>query len=319
MTFLENSTGLDASMKAAQNQLGYSDSTTSANIDDNITSARDLEVKLQEANTNLEKQVEKRTQELEDVVNELLKSNRKLEASQLETCNALRKEKQLNELKSRFVSMASHEFRTPLSTILSSASLIQRYTEVSHNEKVVKHIERIKSSVLNLTGILDDFLSLGKLEEGRIEVKLQEVDIEELCDQVSAEMQGSLGDHQSIVRTVEGTPTTVLTDPRIMRNIMTNLASNAIKYSKPEGVIECKKSYLSEGFSISYIDHGIGIPKNEQEHLFQRFFRATNVENIQGTGLGLNIVKRYVDLLDGEISFISEEGVGSTFTVKLSS
>lgn len=264
-----------------------------------------------------DKEIERKTQEMEDVINELLKTNRKLEASQLETINALRKEKQLNELKTRFVMMASHEFRTPLSTILSSASLIKRYSETTHNDKVDKHVNRIKIAVQNLTGILDDFLSLSKLEEGRIEVKRQPVDIEELCNEVSAEMKGLLRDDQHVIKTVEGEPRPITTDPRILKNIMINLASNAIKYSKPDGVIQCKKIYTPDGISISYIDQGIGIPKADQKYLFERFFRATNVENIQGTGLGLNIVKRYVSLLEGEITFVSQEGVGSTFTIQL--
>ena len=299
------------------NEVVLTDRTVFTGIIHDLTDVKEAERKLIEANNNLETQVEMRTQEIEDVVNELLKTNRKLEQSQLETFNALHKEKKLNELKSRFVSMASHEFRTPLSTILSSASLIKRYTDLTPNDKVIKHVERIKLSVKNLTGILDDFLSLGKLEEGRIEVVLREVDVEELCTEVSLEINELLKEGQKIVKTSVGIPKAISTDPRILKNIMINLASNAIKYSKEDGIIECKKTYGPDSFEISYTDSGIGIPDADQENLFERFFRATNVENIQGTGLGLNIVKSYVDLLEGEVSFKSKVGIGSTFTVKL--
>lgn len=280
-----------------------------------LTKIKEAEEQLRIANDNLEFEVEVRTQELEDVVNELLKSNRKLEESQLELEIALQKEKDLNELKSRFVSMASHEFRTPLSTIMSSASLISRYKDESEDDKRQKHIERIKSAVVNLTGILNDFLSLSKLEEGKVKVQISPVAVSELCEEIVSELQGIMKPGQTIAKCIEGDERIIHTESRILKNTLFNLISNAIKYSGEDCTIHCRITYQDQHIQFEVRDEGIGIPESEQQYLFERFFRASNVETIQGTGLGLNIVKRYVDLLKGSISFVSTEGKGSTFTL----
>ena len=281
-----------------------------------LSDVKQAEFELRSLNESLESKVEERTNELEEVVNKLLKTNAKLEHSEKELNKALDKEKELNELKSRFVSMASHEFRTPLSTILSSAALISRYTEEAQNEKRQKHINRIKSAVNNLTGILNDFLSLSKIEEGKVEINKDTIHIQELCDLVMDELKGLLKEKQQIV--LDHTEDiTIHTDKRILKNILFNLLSNAIKYSPEESHIKCKVRLLNKVLNIDIEDNGIGIPEHEQKYLFDRFFRATNVENIQGTGLGLNIVKKYADLLGGSISFMSQEGKGTTFTLKI--
>jgi len=233
-----------------------------------------------------------------------------------ELTKALSQEKEFSELKSRFVTMASHEFRTPLSTILSSAALIGKYSKEDQQDKRDKHIKKIKSSVAHLTGILNDFLSLSKLEENKVNAKRVYVDINALCleviEEVSALIKG-----QKIEHTIDGDLFNVSTDPRIMKNILFNLVSNALKYSPPEGVIKCTVTRTGDKMNLVVSDNGIGIPEDEQKHLFERFFRASNVENIQGTGLGLNIVKQYVNLLDGEITFKSKEGEGTTFSISL--
>jgi PAS domain S-box-containing protein len=231
-----------------------------------------------------------------------------------EVRNALKKERQLNELKSRFVSMASHEFRTPLSTILSSVSLISRYTESEQQHKREKHIERVKSSVRNLTGILEEFLSLTRLEEGKIEVRADSFDAEAFFLEVIDEMQGLLKPGQRIHLRVEG-PSEVYLDKHLMRNILNNLLSNAIKYSQEGDSIEVTLGGDEAMLKFSIIDYGIGIPEEEQVHLFERFYRAQNATNIQGTGLGLNIVRKYVSLLNGQVSFESSLSVGTTFTI----
>ncbi len=229
---------------------------------------------------------------------------------------ALEKEKELNELKSRFVSMASHEFRTPLSTILSSASLLSRYHDPQYTEKRTKHITRIQSSVRNLVGILEDFLSLDKLEAGKIRCQPVPIELRGLLEEVIGDMELNLKKGQQIVFDFQAVDEVVL-DPNLLRNVVINLTSNAIKYS-PEGS-EVGIRVWTEGdfIFIKIDDQGVGIPKEEQVHLFDRFFRAGNVTNIQGTGLGLNIVKKYLGLMKGAISFKSEEGIGSEFTVKL--
>ena len=229
---------------------------------------------------------------------------------------ALKKEKELSELKSRFVSMASHEFRTPLSTILSSVSLAEKYKNLNQEEKRDKHYKRIKSAVYNLTGILNDFLSIDKLEQGKIEANPVVFDVPEYIQDVVEEMQTMAKTGQEIKFIFTGERKKICLDKHILKNILINLISNAIKYS-PEGKVIEVNVHLNAQLKIEVKDHGIGIPKEEQKHLFERFFRAKNSFNIQGTGLGLNIVKKYTELMGGELSFESEEEIGTTFTVEL--
>lgn len=272
---------------------------------------------IEKANQDLELKVEERTIDLEVTINKLLDSNRKLQESEQLLIESLAKERELNDLKTRFVSMASHEFRTPMSTILSSASLISRYINSDDHGNRLKHIDRIKSAVNNLTGILNDFLSLTKLEEGYISPQYVEVDLLALCQEVHGDLQGLLRGTQHISHQSTGQPKILKTDDRILKNILFNLISNAVKYSPPHGEIICRIEYLSDQVRIDILDQGIGIPEDEQKHLFSRFFRARNVESIQGTGLGLHIVREYLQLLRGEIRFTSQEHVGSTFTIQL--
>jgi PAS domain S-box-containing protein len=234
--------------------------------------------------------------------------------AEAEMIEALNKEKTLNEMKSRFVSMASHEFRTPLSTILSSISLIDRYEGTENKEKRIKHIDRIKSSVKNLTEILNDFLSLEKLEAGKVEVNPTTFDLKMFCEEMYEEIQMIAVNGQRIDYHHTGGNTEVTTDKQLLRNILINLLNNGIKYSKENGVIEFR-SNTTNGITLEVKDHGIGIPAEDQKQLFERFFRAGNVTAIQGTGLGLNIVRRYTNLLNGDISFVSEIDRGTTFTV----
>jgi PAS domain S-box-containing protein len=226
---------------------------------------------------------------------------------------ALEKERELNILKSRFVSMASHEFRTPLSTVLSSVTLAERYVEIGNTEKQRKHFERIKNSVHNLTNILNDFLSLDKLETGRIQITVEEMDLHDLIVSVTDEIGDILKKGQHIEVNSKG-PLIISTDPKLLKNIMINLLSNASKYSDEGRGIWIKVLEETDRVTVSIKDEGIGISEEDQESLFERFFRSNNVAHIQGTGLGLNIVKRYIDILNGEISFTSNIGKGSTFT-----
>ncbi|GAA4829820.1 sensor histidine kinase [Algivirga pacifica] len=230
---------------------------------------------------------------------------------------ALQREKELNELKSRFVSMASHEFRTPLSTILSSASLIARYPEAHQQEKRDKHIERIKSSVNNLTQILNDFLSLSKMEEGKTMLHLSTFELSQEVQSICEEMYAVKKIGQSINYQHEGEEIICRSDKQVIKNILINLLSNAIKYSSAGKTIWVRTHQKGDHLCLSVKDEGIGIPKSEQGHLFERFFRAENATNIQGTGLGLHIVKKYVDLIKGDISFDSQLDEGTTFKISL--
>lgn len=263
----------------------------------------------------LEEKVKFRTEALNAIVTRLENEVRDRKRAEEDARKSLERERELNDLKSKFVSIASHEFRTPLSAVLSSAALINQYNEKGDNEKVNKHVKRIKSSVNHLTMILNDFLSLGKLEEGKIEVYKNVIDLNEFLPDVQEELQATLKEGQKLIVKSTVNPHEIVSDARIIRNILINLISNASKYSEPQKniYIDCE---LKDKKTISFRirDEGIGISKEDQRHMFERFFRASNAGNIPGTGLGLNIVKRYVDLLGGTISFISEYGVGSTFT-----
>lgn len=228
---------------------------------------------------------------------------------------ALEKEKELSELKSRFVSMASHEFRTPLSTVLSSAFLISKYTDTESHPKREKHVQRIVSSVNMLTDILNDFLSVGKIEEGKVQVRISTFDIEQKIQEIVSEMKGLLKKGQKVRYTHTGDKN-VLLDPGLLKHLTMNLLSNAIKFSGEEALIEISSNKADDGLTFSVKDRGMGIPEADIEHLFERFFRGTNANHIQGTGLGLHIVHKYVELMNGEIHCKSELGKGTTFEIK---
>lgn len=257
---------------------------------------------LQNLNEGLEEKVRERTQALEQAKNDL--------------ASALKAERDLGELKSRFVSMASHEFRTPLSTVLSSASLISTYADRQDFENIQKHSLRIKTAVNNLSTILGEFLSLGKLEEGKTEANRRETNLRGIVEEALEEIKGLFRSGQSLEYQHEG-PETVIVDPGLLKHVLLNLLSNAFKYSPEKSTIKVVTSVRQDAFSLRVIDQGMGIPEADQKHLFSRFFRAANATNIQGTGLGLYIVKRYVELMNGEIGYVSEEGKGTEFWVKI--
>ncbi len=296
-----------------------------------LSEQKKAEENIRQLNQELEERVELRTNELSETVKKITITNEKLaneiserkkieellRETETEIRGALEKEKELNELKSRFVTMASHEFRTPLSAILSSAALIEMYSEEGQEPLRVKHLHRIKKSIGNLTNILNDFLSLSKLEEGRIQVNPESFLFSDFCEEVIDEIKGLLKTEQNIEHVAEGKDEVVFLDKHLMKNILFNLLSNAIKYSSEGKTIYCKSEMKANEVIITIRDEGLGIPKSEQIHLFTRFFRAGNVTNIQGTGLGLNIVKQYVKLLNGNITFTSEIEVGTTFIITL--
>ncbi|MFN8321700.1 MAG: PAS domain-containing sensor histidine kinase [Chitinophagales bacterium] len=264
---------------------------------------------VKQLNMGLERKVEDRTMMLRETLAQLEQSKEELELS-------LEKEKELNDLKTRFVSTVSHEFRTPLSTVLSSAALISRYTSSEDQDKRDRHIARIKDSVKHLNDMLEDLLSLSKLEEGLIGAKPEPFNLTVFLHDFVNEMQEICGKGQQILLSITDEGEAV-TDKRLLKNILLNLTSNAIKFSPENSAIEISAIHTSEQLSVSVKDSGIGISKEDQQHLFQRFFRARNAANIQGTGLGLHIVSRYLELLKGNISLQSELGGGTTFTVSI--
>jgi PAS domain S-box-containing protein len=249
-------------------------------------------------NEELERKVEVRTAKLQETL-------QKLEASKEELSKALSKEKDLGELKSAFVSMASHEFRTPLSTILSSASLLAKYKLTEEQSKRDKHVQRIKSSVLNLNNILNEFLSLGKIEDGKISAHETVFDIKELILQQTNEITEIFKPGQSVHYSHKGKNEVTL-DEVLFKNILINLLSNAAKFSPENKPIFISSNVNDKELKFTVKDQGIGISEKDQEHLCEIFFRAANAENIPGTGLGLHIVAKYAEMMNGKIEIKSE-------------
>lgn len=230
---------------------------------------------------------------------------------------ALEKEKAVNELKTRFVSMASHEFRTPLSAILSSADLITKYLEKEDITRMPKHVNRIKSSVHSLIDILSDFLSIDEMESDKVQYNPKPHNIKEVFEKAISDLEIILKKGQFFNLEFALSKETFFIDPRILLNVLNNLVTNAIKYSAEGDPIEIKVYDRRNSLHFYVRDFGIGIPKSEQKNMFERFFRANNAENIQGTGLGLYIVQRYLRIMGGSIYFESEENNGTTFYVEI--
>jgi PAS domain S-box-containing protein len=263
---------------------------------------------IEKLNDDLEVKVMTRTRELEETL-------KALELSKAELETALNKEKELSDLKTRFVSMASHEFRTPLSTILSSASLVAKYKQAEEQDKRDKHIQRIRSAVSNLTDILNEFLSIGRIEEGRVQASFSSFNIKDQIRLICSEMNTILKPGQKFNYVHKGSSQVYL-DLSLLRNVLINLMSNAIKFSPENSLIQIVSEVDENSILISVRDTGIGIPEEDKKHLFERFFRANNVTNIQGTGLGLHIVSKYVELMNGRINVESELEKGTTFTIQ---
>lgn len=273
-----------------------------------ITLRKQAEERLKNYSVELEKQVENRTMIMSEAIEELEKTKEELN-------KALEKERELSELKSRFVSMASHEFRTPLATVLSSLSLVAKYGEQGDKEKQSKHMARIKQSITNLTDILNDMLSISKLEEGGITVSRENFDIKSFIIALIGEMRGICRAGQSLDYLHIGDEVNVNLDKKIIRHVVFNLVSNAIKFSPENKPIEITSEINEKTIVLKVKDNGIGISEEDQKHLFERFFRGENATNIQGTGLGLNIVAKYVEMMDGTIECVSKLEEGTTFII----
>lgn len=272
-----------------------------------ISIRKRAEAEIEELNNKLESTVEQRTKELRVAMQDL-------ERSKDELAKLLEKEKELGELKSRFVTTASHEFRTPLSTILSSTYLIERYTTTEEQPRREKHLQRIASSVQLLTDILNDFLSVGKIEEGKIQTRFTTFDLQQLVSDITREMEVTLKKGQVLAYRHQGHRMVHL-DASLLKHIVINLVSNASKFSPDNGVIEVETGCGPEGVQLLVRDNGIGISREDQKHLMERFFRAANAGNIQGTGLGLHIISKYTELMNGTIRCISELEQGTTFII----
>lgn len=229
---------------------------------------------------------------------------------------ALKKEKQLNELKSQFITTASHEFLTPLTTIITSTELIEKYIYTDELDKKIKHIDKIKASVLSLKSIYSDFLSQQKINQGKVENNPELINLKDFIEQIITTTNNNYPHHQFIYNH-EGLETDLLFDKTIFKTVITNLVSNACKYSTVNSQVTITTNQQKNSILISIQDQGIGIPKKDQSFLFDPFYRASNVDQIQGIGLGLNITKKLINMIGGKLTFTSEENVGSTFFISI--
>ncbi|UAB80991.1 PAS domain S-box protein [Marixanthomonas sp. SCSIO 43207] len=282
-----------------------------------ITIRKQQEKVILDLNSNLEEKIAQRTKTLEETVDKLKNEVEKRKTAESKIKESLKKERELNELKTKFLSMVSHEFKTPLSGILTSATLIGKYKETHQQEKRDKHLKTIKSKIKYLDNILSDFLSIERLESGKTVYKFSTFPLSKVLNEVIYDANMLLKDGQSIEYPSDIDDIVVEFDEKILELILTNLINNAIKYSSENCTIyvtvETKKKHLI----ISVKDEGIGIPEKEQKHIFNRYFRAENALINAGTGIGLNIIKSHLDNLDGKITFSSTENKGSTFVVSI--
>lgn len=294
--------------RLAVSEVQYQDRVIYTGFIHDLSKEKEAEENLKKYTFELEELVENRTKTLKQMLCEL-------EEAKEEANNSLEKEKELSRMKSRFVSMASHEFRTPLSSMQLSVVLIEKYLQISDDEQILKHLHKVKHSITGLNSILNDFLSLEKLDSGIVEAQYESFDILQFCEEIAEEMQLISKEDQIIIYQHSGSEKIVCLDQNLLRNCLINLISNAIKYSGEHTLIEFFSEVNEEQYVFSIKDNGLGIPEEDQPFLFQPFFRAHNTGNIPGTGLGLNIVLRYVNLMNGNIKYESRSGEGTLFTL----
>lgn len=290
---------------------------------------------------DLEKHAEELEARVEERTTELQIANERLRLAHEEVSRALEQERELNELKTRFVSMVSHEYRTPLSVILSSAQLLEQFSHRFSEEKRLAHLHRIQAMVQSMTGLLDDILVVSRSEAGRLPFTPQPVDLLAFCRELLEDFELGSGNRHQLILDVGGwsnhmrqgaeslgsapanaptetnPPFTAWVDEQLMRHILNNLLSNAIKYSPPGSQVRLSLARESGALVIRIADQGIGIPARDQAHLFDAFHRASNVGAVPGTGLGMHIVRRAVTLHGGSIAVQSVEGQGTTVVVQI--
>lgn len=296
-------------MRLGLSELKYEERNIYAGFIHDLSQQKEAEEQLREYAAHLEELVENRTQSLNDSIKDLQQSKAKLSLS-------LEKEKELSKIKNRFLSMASHELRTPLSTVQLSASLIGKYAETLQAPNILNHVSKIKNAVTNLASMLNNFLYMETLESGILKANFAPFNLSDLGQEITEEMQMLAKKKQKIIYQNRGENSNVNLDKNLIKNGIVNLITNAIKYSGENTTIDFCTEIIENQCVITVHDNGIGIPIQEQMHLFEPFFRAQNTVNISGTGLGLNIVSRYVSLMNGTINFSSSAEDGTLFTLK---
>lgn len=289
-----------------------------------ISLRKHQELEILELNTKLENKVKERTRNLKTTVDELEKINKELDKENKKRIEAeqkakvaLKKERELNELKTKFLSLVSHEFKTPLSGILTSSMLLAKYKLTEQQDKREKHLSIINNKVHYLNNILNDFLSIEKLEKGEVKYNLTNFSLTGIINETIQSLNLIVKKGQKVIVESAIEEDELYQDPKIIGLALSNLLSNAIKYSPEETTIKLVVTQSNGVSTIQVIDEGFGIPEKDQKNIFQRYFRAENVLLNEGTGIGLNIVKSHLENLGGTITFVSEENKGSTFTVQL--
>ena len=289
-----------------------------------ITERKAAEKEINDLNANLEDRINKRTEELNLSVEQLRDLNKELEEEikkRIEAENkiksALQKEIELNDLKTKFLSLVSHEFKTPLSGILTSTVLVGKYKESSQQVKRNKHLKTITDKVNYLNSILNDFLSIERIDSGKVKYNFTTFMLSKVVNEAiyNANMLLKSGQKINYPKNVDNY--TIYQDEKILELIISNLINNAIKYSPQNSIIDLNFDLNDKYLTFEVIDEGIGIPKKDQKHIFERYFRAENALLDQGTGIGLNIIKGHIESLGGNINFTSRENKGSTFKVEL--
>jgi two-component system sensor kinase FixL len=321
--------GTEFPFRLGVSEVRYSGRIIYAGFIHDLSREKDAEQKLQDYAAMLEEQVQERTMSLRETVkkleqtkvelNDSLRTLRDtvgiLEQTEQELNISLNKEKELGKLKSRFVSIASHEFRTPLSLIQLSASLIERHSLPYSNANIERHVVKIKDAVLNVTEILNDFLSLEKLDSGIVNSKQDTFNLEDFGYDIADQMQIALKGQQKIIFKHRGPQVNIILDQNLLKNCIVILIDNAIKYSGIKSEIQFYTKINEKNCTIRICDNGIGIPLDDQKHLFEAFFRAHNTGKISGNGLGLSILYRYIDLMKGTVDFRSRINRGTLFTL----
>lgn len=284
-----------------------------------VTRKYETEKSIKKQNKALEEMVMDRTEQLNKTVDHLTRECQKREIAENKVREALKREKELNAIKTSFMQMVSHEFKTPLSGILTSAMLIEKYSNSEQQDKRLKHLESIKRKVQHLDALLNDFLAVERLGSGRDNYRFSQFWLNDLMEEVAEETEQHLTEEQTLLKEFPNESISMYQDRVVINLILSNVLNNAVKYSTDTGNIVLRAERLADQglIKIQVTDNGMGIPQEEQQYIFSRYFRASNAKNIQGTGIGLNMSKKHLQNLGGHIFFTSREGEGSVFTIML--
>lgn len=252
---------------------------------------------------------------------QLLAQNQQLQQANAEVSHALAQEQELNQLKTRFVSTVTHEFRTPLTNILFSTDLLERYSHQLSEEKKAQHLQRIQAAVRQMADLVDDVLLVSRADANRLPIHASTFDLIDFCRGLREDYQTGIGARHTLalefIGLEEQAYLPVTMDGELVRRILDNLLSNAFKYSPPGSTVRLSAQKEADQITFCVSDEGMGIPEKDQPHIFEPFHRAENVGTIPGTGLGLNIVRRTVELHGGSVRLESKQGIGTTITATL--